>query len=38
MAENKRVETTGYLVIREGVERQFWPVLEAESLKEKQQN
>lgn len=32
--ENKHVEATGRLTMRKGVERQFWPVLEVENLKE----
>ncbi len=32
--ENKHIEATGRLTSRKGVERQFWPVLEVETLKE----
>ncbi len=32
--ENKHVEATGRLTLRQGVERPFWPVLEVETLKE----
>ncbi len=36
--ENKHVEATGRLTLRKGVERQFWPVLEVETLKEAKHN
>ncbi len=36
--ENKHVEATGRLTFRKGVERQFWPVLEVETLKEAKHN
>lgn len=32
--EGKRVEATGMIVFRQGIERGRWPVLEVESLRE----
>jgi len=32
--ENQRVEAIGQLTIRQGIERQFWPVLEVETVEE----